>query len=109
MTLSGPPVRLFLAVAALSLGVVAAALFTQHVMGMLPCPWCVLQRLIFVVIAAFALLGVAVSGRAAQRVAAGLMLLAALAGAAQNGNLNPSWYENLEIIAQASQKAKKLF
>ena len=82
MTLPGPPVRLFLAAAALSLGVVAAALFTQHVMGMLPCPWCVLQRLIFVVIAAFALLGAAVSGRAAQRVAAGLMLLAALAGAA---------------------------
>ena len=82
MTLPGPPVRLFLAVAALSLGVVAAALFTQHAMGMLPCPWCVLQRLIFVAIAAFALLGAAVSGRAVQRVIAWLMLLAALAGAA---------------------------
>ena len=82
MTRAGSPTRWFLAAAALSLGVVAAALFTQHVLGMLPCPWCVLQRLIFVTIAAFALVGAAVRARAAQTVAAGLVLVGALAGAA---------------------------
>jgi disulfide bond formation protein DsbB len=78
MTSTAGPARLFLAAAALSLGVVAAALVTQHVLGMLPCPWCVLQRLIFVVIATLALMGAALSAvtRApiARRVAAGLML-----------------------------------
>jgi len=86
MTSTAGPARLFLAAAALSLGVVAAALVTQHVLGMLPCPWCVLQRLIFVVIATLALIGAALSAvtRApiARRVAAGLMLLGAVAGAA---------------------------
>ncbi len=43
--------------ALLSLAAVGAAYFTQHVWDMQPCPWCVLQRLIFVAIAAAALLG----------------------------------------------------
>ena len=43
--------------ALVALAAVGAAYFTQHVWGMQPCPWCVLQRLIFVAIAAAALLG----------------------------------------------------
>jgi disulfide bond formation protein DsbB len=42
---------LLLAMAVISLGAVAVALWTQHGLGMEPCPWCVLQRLIFVAIA----------------------------------------------------------
>ena len=42
---------LLLGMAVISLGAVAVALWTQHAMGMEPCPWCVLQRLIFVAIA----------------------------------------------------------
>jgi disulfide bond formation protein DsbB len=42
---------LLLGMAVVSLGAVAVALWTQHVLGMEPCPWCVLQRLIFVAIA----------------------------------------------------------
>ena len=80
MTTPGHPARLFLAAAALSLGVVGTALYTQHALGMLPCPWCVLQRLIFVVVAAAALLGAALSSPAAGRAAAGAMLLGAVAG-----------------------------
>ena len=80
MTTPGHPARLFLAAAALSLGVVGTALYTQHALGMLPCPWCVLQRLIFVVVAAAALLGAALSSPAARRAAAGAMLLGAVAG-----------------------------
>lgn len=76
------PTRLFLAAAALSLGVVAAALYTQHALGMLPCPWCVLQRLVFVVVGGAALLGLASRAAVARRLAAGVMLLGAVAGAA---------------------------
>lgn len=43
--------RLFAAVAAASLAAVAAALVSQHVFDMQPCPWCVLQRAQFVAVA----------------------------------------------------------
>lgn len=70
---------LALGIAALSLAGVAAALVSQHVFDMQPCPWCVLQRLIFVAIAAVALLGLLIGRRLA---AAGVMLLALLGAAA---------------------------
>jgi protein dithiol:quinone oxidoreductase len=44
-------VRLLAAVALACIAAVAAALTSQHVFDMQPCPWCVLQRLIFVAIA----------------------------------------------------------
>lgn len=44
-------------IAALSLGAIGIALATQHLLGMEPCPWCILQRLIFAAIALAALLG----------------------------------------------------
>jgi disulfide bond formation protein DsbB len=47
----------FAASAALALGAVAIALVTQHGFGMQPCPWCVLQRAIFVAIALAASIG----------------------------------------------------
>ena len=56
-----------LAIAALAFGAVAVALLTQHSFGMAPCPWCVLQRLIFVVIGAVALLGLAFTAVLALR------------------------------------------
>lgn len=90
MTRLGGPRTLFLAAAALALGVVGVALYTQHALGMLPCPWCVLQRLIFVVAGAVALLGAALSGPgsglggglARRRVFAAMLLLGATAGMA---------------------------
>jgi disulfide bond formation protein DsbB len=48
----------FAAIAVASLASVVAALVSQHVYGMEPCPWCVLQRLIFVVIAIVAAVGI---------------------------------------------------
>jgi len=77
---SAPPRRtaLLLGIAGLSLGAVGIALATQHLLGMEPCPWCILQRLIFVVIALAALLGLLVG-----RVLAGVLVLAlSLAGVA---------------------------
>jgi protein dithiol:quinone oxidoreductase len=65
------------AIALFALAVVGAALFTQHVWDMQPCPWCVLQRLIFVAIAAAALLGLAwPPGGAAAAIALALAGLA---------------------------------
>ena len=61
-------------------GSVGFALYTQHVWGMLPCPWCVLQRLVFVLIGAAALLGLLLPGAGGRRLGAGLALPLALAG-----------------------------
>jgi protein dithiol:quinone oxidoreductase len=72
----------FAAVALLSFGALGIALVSQHVFAMEPCPWCVLQRLIFVAIGLFALLGLAWRDAAGSRVAASLGLLLALAGIA---------------------------
>jgi disulfide bond formation protein DsbB len=68
--------------ALLSLSALGVALVTQHVFGMLPCAWCVFQRLLCVVIAAVALLGLAWRSGFGARVSAGLTLLAGLCGVA---------------------------
>lgn len=67
------------ALALLCLAAVGAALFTQHVWDMQPCPWCILQRVIFLLVAVLLLLGAFVPGRIAFVV---LAVLAALAGIA---------------------------
>ena len=69
------------AVGLLALAAVATAATAQYVFDMQPCPWCVLQRFIYIVIAVLALLGAFLS-RSARRVAIGLALLGALSGIA---------------------------
>ena len=71
-----------LIIALLSLAAVAAALVSQHAYDMRPCPWCVLQRLIFVALAMAALLGLAWRSRTGLRLATGGVLILALCGAA---------------------------
>lgn len=56
---------------------VGAALVSQHVYGMEPCPWCILQRLIFLVIA----LACAIAFFS-KRLAAGAVLALTLCGVA---------------------------
>ena len=73
---------LFALVALGSFAAVAAALVSQHVYRMEPCPWCVLQRLMFVAIGAFALLGLVWRGPAGTRVAGTFALMLAAAGLA---------------------------
>jgi len=73
---------LLLGIAGLSLGSVAVALWTQHSLGMEPCPWCVLQRLIFVAIALAALLGLAWRSTLGQRLSAAGLALLGLCGVA---------------------------
>ncbi|HVL76093.1 MAG TPA: disulfide bond formation protein B [Noviherbaspirillum sp.] len=69
-----------LAIAAVSLGLVGYALYLQHQLGWAPCPLCVIQRYVFVGVAAVCLLG-ALLPRAAAPVGAGLGALVALGGA----------------------------
>jgi protein dithiol:quinone oxidoreductase len=64
------------------LAAVAAALVSQHVFDMMPCPWCVLQRVVFVAIALVALLGWVAGAALPRRVAAALMLVLAGCGVA---------------------------
>ncbi len=66
----------------LSLGVVVVALVSQHAFEMQPCPWCVLQRLIFLAIGVLALLGLVWRGPTGSRVAGTLALLLGIAGIA---------------------------
>jgi disulfide bond formation protein DsbB len=74
--------RLFAGVALVSIGAVGAALVSQHVYGMQPCPWCVLQRLIFLAIAVVCVIASIWRGTAGRFVGAGLGLVLALCGVA---------------------------
>ena len=73
---------LLVGIAGISLAAVAAALVSQHVLDMQPCPWCVLQRLIFLKIAFVALVGLAWRSALGQRIIGWLLLLLAGAGTA---------------------------
>ena len=82
MTTSQPKTALLLGIGVLSVAAVAAALVTQHVFDMQPCPWCVLQRLIFVGIALAALLGLVWRSTLGQRVSVVSVVLLGLCGVA---------------------------
>ena len=78
----------FAGIALICVAAVGAALASQHMFNMQPCPWCVLQRLILLSIAAVCLLaGILGRGRArtgrgtfGRRIGAGVVLVLALAG-----------------------------
>jgi disulfide bond formation protein DsbB len=72
----------FAAAVLLPLLAVAAALFSQYRMDMQPCPWCVLQRLIFVAISVAALPGLLLRAPIVQRACAALFGALALCGVA---------------------------
>lgn len=80
--LARSPRALLLAAVLVPLAAVAAALVTQHVFDMQPCPWCVLQRLVFVAIALAALPGLLVNRIGVRRASAAGVLVLALCGAA---------------------------
>lgn len=68
--------------AVVGVGAVGLALMTQHLMGMQPCAWCVLQRLIFLCISAACLLGLLWRASIGRRVSAALAGALALSGVA---------------------------
>ena len=109
MSLSHRRIAEPLLAALLALGAVGLALVSQHVYGLQPCPWCVLQRLVFVLGAGVALLeasalmalhrasgGVGTGLRMGCQASAGLRLVLALSGAAAAG------WQHFVAAAQAS-------
>jgi len=66
---------LLVAIAVAALGSVAFAVTTQHLFDMQPCPWCILQRLIYVSIALLALIGLGWSSGVGGRAVPYLLLL----------------------------------
>lgn len=72
--------RCLLGIAALCVGSVAVALAGQYLYDVRPCPWCILQRFIFIVIAMVAMIAAVADAASARRFFSGLIVL--LAGAA---------------------------
>ena len=77
-----PGAGAFALIALLSFGAVGIALYTQHRLDMQPCPWCVLQRLVFVAIGTWALIGALVPAPLARRAVAFVVSLLAGCGIA---------------------------
>ncbi len=73
--------RLWL-VALTGLAAVAVAVFTQHQWDMQPCPWCILQRIVFLLISAVALVAALTHGLTRRVAGAAVLLLAACGVAA---------------------------
>jgi disulfide bond formation protein DsbB len=76
------PARWLAAMAVLCFVLVGVALVSQHVYGMQPCPWCILQRLIFLGIGLLALLGALAGAALLRTLLVFVMLLLALCGSA---------------------------
>jgi disulfide bond formation protein DsbB len=69
------------AVGVLALGAVGLAAIAQYAFDMQPCPWCVLQRFIYIVVGVLALVAAALPGLG-RRLFIGLAFLATLSGVA---------------------------
>jgi disulfide bond formation protein DsbB len=78
-----------------SLGAVGLAAIAQYVFDMQPCPWCVLQRFIYIVVGVLALLAAALPGLG-RRLLAGLALLGTLSGIAS------ALWQQLHAVNEAS-------
>jgi disulfide bond formation protein DsbB len=68
--------------AGLCVAAVAAALLSQHVFGLQPCPWCILQRLVFLLIALACLVAACAPPALLRTGLAALALLLAAGGVA---------------------------
>ena len=69
------------AIGVLALGAVGLAALAQYAFDMQPCPWCVFQRLVYIVVGVLALLAAMLSNMP-RRAVIGLAFLGALAGIA---------------------------
>jgi len=87
--------QVLVAVGLVSLGAVGLAAIAQYVFDMQPCPWCVLQRLIYIVVGVLALVAAALPGLG-RRLFIGLALLGALSG------LAAALWQQLHAVNEAS-------
>jgi protein dithiol:quinone oxidoreductase len=69
------PARALAGMAVASFAAVGVALVAQHQFGVKPCPWCVLQRALFLLVGAVSLLGWLLQSRRALRQAALVVVL----------------------------------
>lgn len=74
--------RVFAFVAVICLAAVGAALVSQYGFGMQPCPWCVLQRVIYLAVAIACVIGLVWRAVAGRLIAGALGLALALCGVA---------------------------
>lgn len=79
--LTGRPRAVLAAMAALCVGLLAFGLYLQHVVGLDPCPMCIVQRYALIGVAVFAVAGAAWPATGTRRAAALLVLLTAGFGA----------------------------
>ncbi|CAB3946918.1 Disulfide bond formation protein B [Achromobacter insolitus] len=79
--------RLLRLIALFCFGAVGVALVSQHIFDMPPCAWCVMQRLIYLVIGVIALVGGFGGGRVLTRLCGALTALLSLSGIAA------AWYQ----------------
>ena len=92
MWLQTRPRTVLAAVAALCVGLLSFGMYLQHVVGLEPCPMCIVQRYTLVLVALVAVVGAVVGKHPTGRaVAAGLMLL--LAGFGAVTAANQSWLQ----------------
>ena len=85
-----------LVMALASLAGVAAALVAQHAFDMQPCPWCILQRVIYLAIALVCVVAAVWPSRGARIALSGLALILALLGGAS------AIYQHVAAAKQAS-------
>jgi disulfide bond formation protein DsbB len=82
MTAQSPSRKVLALLGLACAGAVGAALVSQHQFGMEPCPWCILQRLLFIVIAVVCLVAAALPSPPARRALAVLAVPVAASGVA---------------------------
>ena len=93
--------RLSVAIVLFSWGSVGVALFTQHVLGMQPCPWCIAQRVLYLLCGALAILAALAPVRSsAGRVIA--TLFSATGIVAAGGALVTALYQHFVAAASGS-------
>ena len=87
--------QVLVAIGVISLGAVGLAAIAQYVFNMQPCPWCVLQRLIYIVVGVLALVAAALPGLG-RRLFVGLALLGTFSGIAS------ALWQQLHAVSEAS-------
>lgn len=90
------PRNLLVLMALACFGSVAGALVAQHHFHMQPCPWCILQRAIFIAIGLVSTVGALLPSHLLRRVLSGLIGLLAVGGGAA------ALYQNLVASKSAS-------
>lgn len=75
------PRRVWLLIALVCVGLLSFGMYLQHVVGLEPCPMCIVQRYVMVLMGLVALLGSVLSGRKAALTVGIVLVLLAVGGA----------------------------